>query len=58
MKQKFRAGGWLLHYHPLLRILIDVQDSLDIRTSKRDRAEFSIEYDPKTLAPGHRELSG
>jgi hypothetical protein len=58
MKQKFRSGGRLLHYHPLVRILIDVQDALGIRTSERDRAALSIEYDPKALSPGHRQLSG
>jgi hypothetical protein len=58
MKQKFRAGGWFLYNHPLILILIDVQDALGIRTSDRDRAALSIEYDPKALAPGHRQLSG
>jgi hypothetical protein len=58
MKQKLRAGGWLLHDHPLVRILIDVQDAFGIRTSKRDRTAFSIEYDSKALSPGHRQLSG
>ena len=58
MKQKFRAGSWLLHDHPLVRILIDVQDVLGIRTLKRDRTALSIEYDPKALSPGHRQLSG
>jgi len=56
MKLKLRAGGWLIHYHPLVRILIDVQDALGIRTSKRDRTALSIEYDPQTLSPGHRQL--
>jgi hypothetical protein len=58
MKQKFRAGSWLLHYHPLIRILINVQGALGIRTSERDRAALSIEYDPKTHSPGYRQLSG
>jgi hypothetical protein len=57
MKQKFWAGGWLLDDHSLVRILIDVQDAFGIRTSKRDRTAFSIEYDSKTLSPGHRQLS-
>jgi hypothetical protein len=46
MKEKLRAAGWFLHYHPLVRILIDLQDALDIRTSDRDRAALPIEYDP------------
>jgi len=54
MKQKFRTGGWLLHFHPLVRILIDVQDAFGIRTLKRDRTALSIEYDPKAFSPGHR----
>jgi hypothetical protein len=54
MKQKFRAGGWLLDHHPLVRILIDVQDAFGIRTSKCDRTARSIEYDSKALSPGHR----
>jgi hypothetical protein len=58
MKQKFRASGWLLHYHTLVRILIDVQDAFGIRASKRDRTALSVEYDPKALSPGHRQLSG
>ncbi|HLA61065.1 MAG TPA: hypothetical protein VK626_02350, partial [Nitrospiraceae bacterium] len=58
MKQKFRSSGWLLYDHSLVRILIDVQDALGIRTSKRDRTALSIEYDPKALSPGHRQLSG
>jgi hypothetical protein len=58
MKQKFRAGGWLLHDHPLVPVLIDMQDAFGIRTSKRNRTALSIEYDPKTLSPGHRQMSG
>jgi hypothetical protein len=58
MKQKFRSSGWFLHDHSLVRILIDVHDALGIRTSKRDRTALSIEYDPKALSPGHRQLSG
>lgn len=57
MKQKFRSSGWLLHDHSLVRILINVQDALGIRTSKRDRTALSIEYDTKSLSPGHRQLS-
>jgi len=57
MKQKLRAGGWLLDDHSLVRILIDVQDAFGIRTSKRNRTVLSIEYDAKALAPGHRQLS-
>jgi hypothetical protein len=58
MKQKFWAGGWLLDDDSLVRILIDVQDTFDFRTSKRDRTALSIEYDSKALSPGHRQLSG
>jgi hypothetical protein len=58
MKQKFRASSWLLHYHPFVFILIDVQDALGIRTSERDRTALSIEYDPKALSSGHSQLSG
>jgi hypothetical protein len=57
MKQKFWAGGWLLDDDSLVRILIDVQDTFDFRTSKRDRTALSIEYDSKALSPGHRQLS-
>jgi hypothetical protein len=35
-----------------------MQDAFGIRTSKRDRTALSIEYDPKALSPGHRQLSG
>ena len=31
--------------------------ALGIRTSKRDRTALSIEYDTKSLSPGHRQLS-
>jgi hypothetical protein len=58
MKQKFRTGGWLLYDYPLISILINVQNALGIRTSKRDRTALSIEYDPKALSPGHCQLSG
>ena len=58
MKQKFGSSGWFLYNYPLVRILIDVQDTLGIRTSKRNRTALSIEYDPQALSPGHRQLSG
>jgi hypothetical protein len=58
MKEQFGPGSWLLHNHPLIRIVIDVQDVLGIPTSKRDGAAFSIECDPKALSPGHCQLSG
>ncbi|HEX6826998.1 MAG TPA: hypothetical protein VF077_11845 [Nitrospiraceae bacterium] len=58
MKQKFGSSGWFLYNYPLVRILIDVQDALSIRTSKRDRTALLIEYDPQAFSPGHRQLSG
>jgi hypothetical protein len=58
MKQNFRAGGWLLDDHPLIPILINVQDAFGIRTSKCDRTALSVEYDSKALSPSHRQLPG
>jgi len=46
MKQEFRTSGWLFDNHPLVCILVDVQDVLGIGAAKRDGTALSIEYDP------------